>query len=137
MTESILNQNQWSRWLRVSVLSACLMWGLIGCGDPKPIKVGGEGVDAVAAVTDVLTAWKDGKKTTDLAEQDPKVIVRDEDWEGGAKLKSFEVKRDPKQEGGNWRVETTITLETGSAKPVSYAVVVEPLISVMRMDVIE
>ncbi len=120
------------------VLAVCV---LAGCGNPPPVRVAGDSDEAATVLEDVLKEWKDGKKAADLKDSDPSMIVRDEDWEAGAVLKSYTVNKSPREEGGGWRVEATITV-LGTGLPTSphlaaYTVTLEPVITVMRMDHLE
>lgn len=115
---------------------------LSGCGGASPVKLQGEPTDAVGALDDALKEWQAGKKVEDLKDEDPQMIVRDEDWEAGAKLKAFEIKKDATKDGGNWRVEATLKLEgkgqPSTPKVAAYAVALDSkVISIQRKDHLE
>lgn len=136
------NQVQALGVTRRSVLFAAVAvsW-FAGCFAPPPVKVGGDPDEAATVLGEVLEEWKKGKKVDDLKEEDPPVIARDPDWEAGGVLKSYEVNKTPREDGGNWRVDATVTvsgpgLPTGP-QSVSYSVSIVPKVVVMRMDAIE
>lgn len=108
---------------------------LTGCGT-APVQVGGNANDAVQAVKDVLKEWQAGKTVAELKGASPSIVVRDEEWEAGVKLTAFEVQPEAKAEGGNWKVDVTITTNGAipGPKAAAYSVTVEPRILVFRMD---
>lgn len=128
-------------WLfLVLVLSG--LSSLSGCGGAAPVRLEGEPTDAVDIVNDVLKEWQAGKKVEDLKDEEPPIIVRDVDWEAGAKLKVFEIQKEATEDGGSWRVEAILTME-GKGLPstptvVAYSVTVDPkVLSILRKDQLE
>lgn len=143
MATNQVQKNDISRRVFLGSLT-CTLLGislLSGCG-PAPVKIQGDPSDAVGVLNDVLDAWKAGKKIGDLADEDPPINVQEEDWSGGAVLKAYEVNKTPKEVGGDWKVEATITIE-GPGKPtgpqtVSYSVSIsDKLTNISRLDIVE
>lgn len=134
------------RMLRVANAALVCAWlgicSLSGCSGGAPVKLAGEPTDAVGVLNDALKEWQAGKKVEDLKDEDPQTIVRDQDWEAGAKLKAFEIQKEATADGGSWRVEAVLTLE-GKGLPstptvVAYSVTMDPKItSILRKDLLE
>lgn len=82
-----------------------------------------------------LTAWKEGKKATDLA---PKIVGKDSDWENGRTLESFEILPEERSDGANLflKVKRTIKTQKGAVleQEVGYVVGTSPVVTVFRSD---
>lgn len=112
-----------------------MILAVAGCGDPTPVKPAGDSAEAGPVLIRALTAWKEGQTTIALQSEEPPIIVRDEDWEAGTKLKDFELVGMAVQYGGDWRVDALLTLDNGSEPVrVAYTVTVAPTLNVLRMD---
>lgn len=108
-----------------------------GCG-PKTIQPAGTSDESRQLVSEMLDAWKSGKKPDEFQNtHTPKVIVGDEDWSAGAQLKSFEISP-PVEYGGNWRVPAVVTVVTEKQgerqRKVAYGVTLKPAITIIRAD---
>lgn len=88
------------------------------------------------ACASFLNAWKDGKKSADLK---PGITGKDEDWEAGKKLDSFELLPNQRSDGVNLRVPVRIVLKDDagaeSQQQVTYIVGTSPVVTVFRSDV--
>lgn len=82
-----------------------------------------------------LTAWQEGRRSTDLA---PKIVGKDFDWETQRTLQSFEVLPDGRSDGANlyMKVRRTIRTPKGTElnQEVSYVVGTSPIVTVFRCD---
>lgn len=82
-----------------------------------------------------LTAWKDGKKSQDLA---PKITGKDSDWDSGYLLESFEILPEERSDGANlfFTVRQTVKTPTGAVQQqeVGYVVGTAPVVTVFRSD---
>lgn len=112
------------------LLAACLA----GCGQ----KTAGP-VDPYLArdtLTRVLDGWKAGGKPQDFNKQEPPVVVQDLEWQGGAKLVSYEMldPGDPLDANLHCgvRLVTTSPDGTESTKDVTYIVGTDPVLTVFR-----
>lgn len=121
-------------WLRQFFLVALMCAALCGCGG------GREGTnlplneeDAREACRSFLTAWKSGEKSADLA---PDIIGKDEDWDAGQKLVSFEVLPNEMNDGSNLHIPVQLTLrdkqQRSSVLNVTYTVGTYPSVTVFR-----
>ncbi len=82
-----------------------------------------------------LTAWKDGKKSQDLA---PKITGKDSDWDSGYILESFEILPEERSDGANlyFTVRQTVKTPAGAVQQqdVGYVVGTSPVVTVFRSD---
>lgn len=82
-----------------------------------------------------LTAWKDGKKSQDLA---PRITGKDSEWESGYILESFEILPEERSDGANlfFTVRQTVKTPTGAVQQqdVGYVVGTSPVVTVFRSD---
>lgn len=82
-----------------------------------------------------LTAWKDGKKSQDLA---PKITGKDSDWDSGYILESFEILPEERSDGANlfFTVRQTLKTPTGAVQQqdAAYVVGTSPVVTVFRSD---
>jgi hypothetical protein len=121
------------RFSRSVLLLLCLI-GVIGCErNARGLSVDKAG--ARQACTTFLTAWKDGKKATDLK---PKITGKDSDWEAGKTLESFEILPEERTDGANLflTVRRTIKAPEGASQQqeVGYVVGTSPIVTVFRTD---
>lgn len=125
------------RFLLPHGVVGCWLLGFIGgCADTE-IRPQGDADGARSAVTSALDAWKDGKTAEQLRNADPAVYVSDEDWKAGRKLASYEVLREPEQNGSHWRTYVKLSFTgdaSGSVKTVCYAVTPGSPASIIRSD---
>lgn len=82
-----------------------------------------------------LTAWKDGKKSQDLA---PKITGKDSDWDSGYILESFEILPEERSDGANLFLKVRQTVKTPAGaqqqQEVGYVVGTSPVVTVFRSD---
>lgn len=128
----------WSRhWVWVGVL---FLWG---CTTGR-VEPPGDDTQALAAVKQILEAWKAGESCPNFRAAHPELIVSDEDWSGGRVLRAYELVDPPLAQGGHWRVQVALELagpgesRTGSQRlRAFYAVTPGSKTSVIRSDFLE
>ncbi|MBS0201356.1 MAG: hypothetical protein JSS49_00545 [Planctomycetes bacterium] len=118
------------RWMLMAAFSVVLM----GCErNARSLSV--NEASARDACKTFLTAWKEGKKATDLA---PKIIGKDSDWDAGRTLESFEILPQERSDGANLflNVKRSIKTQKGAVleQEVGYVVGTSPVITVFRSD---
>ncbi len=74
--------------LAMGFVLAGVMMTAISCGGPSVVP---RAEIARSSLETALTAWRDGKKPGDLAQQTPPIQVVDNEWTTGRKLSSFEI----------------------------------------------
>lgn len=114
----------------------CLLATAVGCG-PTNISVQGNEEQVQQAVRQVLEAWKSGQDCSAYTQAGSKVVVADEDWQAGAKLKNFQLLEAPKPNGSHWRQKVELELVNKSkTKPtvIYYAVTLGEPVSILRSD---
>jgi hypothetical protein len=126
----------------VLVLLVIVMPLAVGCGGGGYQPAAESNPDhARQTLTGVLEAWKDGKTSSELAAQSPKVFVGDEDWSGGQVLKNYELIGDAEPHGSSVRFQVGLQLAAKSGEPVQktarYLVATDPVLSVTRDDRVE
>ena len=103
-----------------------------GCS-PGPQKAAAvDAEQARQALGTALDAWKAGKKPGDLKSGSPPITVQDLDWEGGAKLTSYELAGEGTLDNANLRIPVVLMIAGGQPKEVSYVVGTSPSITVFR-----
>ncbi len=106
-----------------------------GCGSGgEEIRATGSVDDAQTVIVKALDAWKAGTTAQDLAKQEPKLIVGDEDWQAGRKLTAYEFPEPGVENGGHWRIPVKLTFDKDSPVTVFYAVTPGNPASVIRSD---
>ncbi len=114
----------------------CLVFlsaAIVGCG-AKPVTVLGNEELVQQAVTESLQAWKDGKDPAEFTRPDSKVIIADEEWQGGAKLLDFSLPEKPTLNGSHWRQKVELKIGKGKPKVIYYAVTLGKPTSILRSD---
>jgi hypothetical protein len=80
-----------------------------------------------------LTAWQEGRKSQELL---PGIIGKDEDWDGGQKLISFEVLPNESNDGSNLHIPVRLTLANPQGQQylldVTYIAGTYPKVTVFR-----
>lgn len=118
------------RAVRAMILTIC---GLLaaGCGGNADRPLDQDG--ARQSLQTALTAWKDGKKPTDLK---PGIIVGDTDWEAGTKLVDFKILTEETNDGSNLHIPAELTLKPAQGPEkktnATYTVGTSPVITVIR-----
>lgn len=117
----------------VLVVSSCVIM-LAGCErNARGLSV--NNAAARDACQTFLTAWKDGKKSQDLA---PKITGKDSDWDSGYVLESFEILPEERSDGANifFTVRQTLKTPAGAVQQqeVGYVVGTSPVVTVFRSD---
>jgi hypothetical protein len=119
------------RWLII-----CLLVVNAGCG-PSNIDVGGNEEQVQQAVSIALDAWKSDQEFSLYSSSDSKLVVADEDWQAGLKLKDYRLLEPSKVNGGHWRQRVELDLVVkNKVKPkvVYYAVTLGEPTSILRSD---
>ena len=111
---------------------------LVGCGGGGQTTVESFNPhedDAREALETALTAWQKGQAEPGvIKDADPAVQMSDSTWRSGAKLKSFEIAEDPKDNGPR-KFKVKLTLEGVDApKEVIYVVVGKDPLQVFSND---
>lgn len=124
------------------ILGLSILW-VCACSTGR-VEPPGDDTQALAAVKQVLEAWKAGESCTNFRAAHPELIVSDEDWSNGRVLRGYELVDQPQAQGGHWRVQVALELAgTGENKPGSqrlrayYAVTPGSKTSVIRSDFLE
>ena len=122
--------------LRTLQVMICLEFALLaGCGPGEAeIRATGSMDDAQMVIVTALDAWKDGITPGDLAKQDLRIIMGDEDWQDGRRLTAYGFPVPGIENGGHWRICTKLTFDQGSPVTVYYAVTPGNPASVIRSD---
>lgn len=88
------------------------------------------------ALAKVLDSWKNGETPDALRSASPSIVVQDFDWMAGAKLVSYEVTGEGKDDDANLRIPVKLTLKTAQGKEtkkgVTYLVGTSPSLTVFR-----
>lgn len=127
--------NHFLLWVGVLFLSGCTT----GRVEPP-----GDDTQALAALKQVLEAWKAGESYPTFRAAHPELIVADEDWSNGRVLREYELVDQPLAQGGHWRVQVALELagpgesKTGNQRQRAYyAVTPGSKTSVIRSDFLE
>lgn len=126
-------RNGRSRLILVGIMAlGCLAGCSSSSGGAKPV----DAVGARQALQTAMESWKKGDPISLLKEQNPKIVVQDLDWEGGAKLLSYKVLDEGRDEALNLSIPVELTLQNKSGKEakkkVKYMVGTSPVITVFR-----
>lgn len=100
----------------------------------KPVNPVPKAEIARAALETSLTAWRDGKKPTETAKNDPPVQSMDSDWNNGKKLGSFEILREEPSETDKRFVVKLKYASPPSESEVTYVVLATQPVAVFRED---
>ncbi len=116
----------------------CLLGVLLciaGCQSGGTMQAQGSEEQAKKAVEEFLTAWQSGKSITDYMAGNDKVVIGDEDWQGGVKLVSYKIPEAATLNGSHWRQKVELQLH-GKSKPVPvyYAVTLADKTVILRSD---
>lgn len=133
-----------SKVCRPTPLSAIVCFFLIGlitvsgCG-PKagsPYKL--DRALAFDSMKLFLETWRDNGSLAALKDRTPSIVGKDADWNKGAKLLSFTIPSDGKDDGTNLYLDVQLELETSSGekrqKTIRYIIGTQPVVSVFRDD---
>jgi hypothetical protein len=125
------------RSVQMTVIAAILSltFLFVGCGGGPGLAAPVDLDKARQALKTSLDSWKEGKKPADLKAATPSIVVQDFDWMGGAKLVSYEVTGDGKNDDANQRIPVQLTLKTAKGevkKSVTYLVGTDPVLTVFR-----
>lgn len=117
-----------------AALAALLSLALLAPGcSPGPSRAAPvDAEQARQALNTALDAWKAGKKPADLKTGSPAITVQDMDWEGGAKLDSYELAGEGAMDNANLRIPVVLMIAGNPPKEVSYVVGTSPSITVFR-----
>jgi hypothetical protein len=115
-----------------------VLLGLSGCGSgpPKPA----DPAAAREALERALTAWKEGKSSESLQNDNPPIVVSDHAWNGGARLVKYEIKPGDRRAGADQSFQVILWLQDdkvkGKAKErqekAAYNVGTNPILTVVR-----
>lgn len=107
---------------------------LAGCGGPRIYQVKMD--VARQTLTKVLDHWKSGATPESLRSAQPEIVVQDPEWEGGAKLASYEVLDQGEARDAFMVIKVKLTLvdrnEKEVTKEVGYLVSTEPVLTMHR-----
>ena len=88
------------------------------------------------ALSTVLEAWKAGVAAQELQSRSPKIVVQDMSWQGGTKLKQYEILDGAKRIDANLHCPVRLHVRTPDGKElqqeVVYIVGTDPVITVFR-----
>ena len=131
--------------MRTAILCAAAL-ALAGCGGaPKSLSVAGTPESCRAALVAALDGWKQGRAYQEMAEADPPILLRDDDFFGGAKLLDYQIEGNGELRGTGYSYVVTITLQRKEGKEgkgdkgptkkkLLYNAVSEPKLAVYRED---
>ncbi|MHC5542812.1 hypothetical protein ACYOEI_31695 [Singulisphaera rosea] len=122
-----------SRLILIGIMTlGCLAGCSSSSGGAKPV----DAVGARQALQTAMESWKKGDPIGLLKEQNPKIVVQDLDWEGGAKLLEYKVLDEGRDEALNLSIPVELKLQTKAGKDakkkVKYMVGTSPVITVFR-----
>lgn len=109
--------------IRASLIVA-LLFALVGCGGPPPPLPAATLDKASDGLRASLDAWKKGDSFESWKKRSP-VAFTDQDWQAGAKLLEYEIKRVEGLSGENARGWVVLSLKDRRGKTVSREVVYE------------
>lgn len=114
----------------------CASFAISGCGGGAYQSAPVNAAKARETLETTLDAWKSGDPADEMQDQSPAIVVQDFDWQGGAKLASYEILEDDKEVNANLVVKVKLKLQdkTGNKfeKTVTYLVGTAPTLTVFR-----
>ena len=92
----------------IAALLLCTIGGCGGGGSPKLDESLGR-----TSLTSFLEAWKKGDRPEALKAQSPAIITGDVNWNGGARLVSYQIGEPVTNDGSNLHAPVELELEDG------------------------
>ena len=115
-----------------AVLALCAL----GCGPRHPTADPVNAETARQTLQSVLESWQRGESLESWQQREPKVVVQDMDWSGGAKLKEFEILGAGEPRDANLYCQVKLVLEGAGRgvqpRTVTYVVGTDPVLTVFR-----
>ena len=129
-----MNRNY--QWI-AAILGLVFSLGIGGCGSPSPAAASDPNL-ARTTLEKVLDSWKKGEASTALAKDSPIIFISDEDWEAGARLKSYKIESEGELVGTSLRAPVTLKIQDPKGRPqtrkVFFTVTTQPVLRVDRQD---
>lgn len=106
---------------RAAWVLALLAGAIAGCGGGASPSLD-EAVGRTS-LTSFLDAWKKGDRPEALKQQFPSIIVGDSNWNGGARLVSYQIGEPVTHDGSNLHASVELELEDGAGQRMKQNVV--------------
>ena len=120
---------------QASWLATLLLMLNSGCGGDSPEAHRVDSRRARSVLEEVLASWKQGQTPESWRQKSPEVVIQDFDWQGGARLQSFEVlSEEPIDANLHCRVKLTLKASEKkmTQRTVTYLVGTSPVLTVFR-----
>ena len=115
---------------------ALLLLLAAGCGGSSPEDHRVNAPQARKLLEEVLAGWQKGETPESWREKTPEVVIQDFDWQGGARLNSFEILSEGDAIDANLHCRVKLKLEDPKKKAiektVTYLVGTSPALTVFR-----
>jgi len=122
-----------------TLLAAVMMLSALpGCGSgpPKPA----DPAAAREALERTLTAWKEGRSSESLKDENPPIVVSDHVWNKGARLVRYQIEPGDRHAGADQSFQVVLWLQDEKAKAkakereekTEYNVGTHPILTVVR-----